>query len=149
MTKEVNTSILRQEHPLSPFLSILVAEVLGALLDKAKNKERIKDLMTHLIQEGITHIQYVDGIVVMVDPCDETIRNLKLILYCFEFLSGLKINFHKSDVFLFGAEPKEEMRWAHMLNCKIGSLTMTYLRISISDLLVRSSSFDNVVNKIS
>jgi hypothetical protein len=78
----------------------------------------------------------------MIDPCDETIRNLKIILCFFEFLSGLKSNFHKSDVFVFGAELEEEMRWAHMLNCKIGSLHMTYL--SISDMLIRSSAFDKL-----
>lgn len=55
--------------------------------------------MTHLLPEGITHIQYADDIVVMIEPSETNIRNLKIILYCFEYLSGLKINYHKSDLF--------------------------------------------------
>jgi hypothetical protein len=27
--------------------------------------------------------------------------NMKFILYCFEWISGLKINYHKSDAFIF------------------------------------------------
>jgi hypothetical protein len=62
MAKEANTSRLTRDlgkKILCPFN--LVDEMLGALLDKAKNEGRIKDLMTHLLQ-GITHIQYADDI---------------------------------------------------------------------------------------
>jgi hypothetical protein len=41
--------------------------------------------------------------VITIDGSDRSILNLKLILYCFEWMSGLKINFHKSEVFVFGA----------------------------------------------
>lgn len=74
---------LRQGDPLSPFLFNLVADALEALIPKAKNKGYIKGLMSHLIPEGISHIQYADDTVIMVDPSVDTIRNLKLILYCF------------------------------------------------------------------
>ena len=40
----------------------------------------------------------------MVEPSDESVRNFKFILFCFECLSGLKMNYHKSEVFVFGAE---------------------------------------------
>jgi hypothetical protein len=36
------------------------------------------------------------------------IANLKLILLCFDNMSGLKINFHKSEVVMMGVtKPKE------------------------------------------
>jgi hypothetical protein len=38
----------------------------------------------------------------MIEATEISIRNLKLILYCFEWLTGLKINYHKSEVFVFG-----------------------------------------------
>jgi hypothetical protein len=56
----------------------------------------------------------------MVDGSEKSILNLKLILYCFEWLSGLKINFHKSDVYVFGADQQEKDRLANMLNCRLG-----------------------------
>lgn len=39
--------------------------------------------MSHLIPEGISHIEYADDTVVMVDPSVDTIRNLKLIFLLF------------------------------------------------------------------
>ena len=69
----------------------------------------------------------------MIYGSDSSIRNLKLILYCFEWLSGLKINFHKSEVFVFGVDQGEKERMANMLNCKLGDLPMKYLGISVSD----------------
>lgn len=39
---------------------------------------------------------------IMLDGSVSSIINLKLILYCFEWLTGLKINYHKSEVYGFG-----------------------------------------------
>lgn len=95
---------LRLGDPLSPFLFNLVANALGNLMNKAKARGLIQGLVQRLIPESISHIQYADDTVIMVDPTVENIRNLKIILYCFEFLSRLKINFHKSEAFLFGVQ---------------------------------------------
>jgi hypothetical protein len=40
--------------------------------------------------------------VIMIDGSSTSITNLKLVLYCFEWLMGLKINYHKSEVYGFG-----------------------------------------------
>jgi hypothetical protein len=72
-----------------------------------------------MIPGGISHIQYADDTAIMVDGFDTSILNLKLILYCFEWMSGLKINYHKSEVYVSGVDQQEE-RIANMLNCKLG-----------------------------
>ena len=77
-------------------------------------------MVPHLIHGGISHIQYADDTVIMIDGSNQSILNLKIVLYCFEWLSGLKINFHKSEVFVFGADQSEKERMANMLNCKLG-----------------------------
>lgn len=63
-------------------------------------------------------------------------------------MSGLKINFHKSDVYTFGLPHEEEIMWANMLNCKLGKLPMTYLGIPISDRFLRMSAFDGLMLKL-
>ena len=75
---------LRQGDPLSPILFNLVADALSALLDKAVAKKHIVGVLSHLIQRGISHSQYADGTVIMIDGSYQSILNLKLILYCFE-----------------------------------------------------------------
>ena len=49
--------------------------------------------------------------VIMIDGSDTSLRNLKLILYYFEWLSGLKINFHKSDVFVLELSKPSKRDW--------------------------------------
>ena len=84
-----------------------MADVLGVLLNKAVNKGHIRGVLTNLLPRGISHIQYADDTVIMIDCSDQSIRNLKLILYCFEWLTGLKIYFHKSEVCVFGVQKEE------------------------------------------
>lgn len=49
----------------------------------------------------------------------EDARNLKLILYYFELLSGLKINFQKSEVMLVLADEDKQKSYAEMFNYEI------------------------------
>jgi hypothetical protein len=77
----------------------------------------------------------------MIDGSDSSIRNLKLILYCFEWLAGLKINFHKSEVFVFGVEQIEKEKMANMPNCKLGDLPLKYLGIPVSDRYLSMEAF--------
>ena len=61
------------------------------------------------------------------------IVNLEFILLCFENMSGLRINFHKSEVMVLGTSEEESVRIANMLNCKLGSFLFTYLGLPVSD----------------
>jgi hypothetical protein len=52
---------------------------------------------------------------------------------CFEDMSGLKINYHKSEVFVLGQRNNEQTSIANKLNCKLGSFPFTYLGLPIFD----------------
>lgn len=93
---------LRQGDHLSPLLFNLVADALSVLMDKAVNKGLITGTLNSVVEKGISHIQYADDTILMTDGSDSSITNLKIVLYCFEWLSGLKINYHKSEVLFFG-----------------------------------------------
>jgi hypothetical protein len=51
---------------------------------------------------GVTHLQYADDTMIMVEGSELDIVNLKFLLLCFETTSGLKINFDKSEVVVMG-----------------------------------------------
>lgn len=73
---------------------------------------------------------------------------MKFLLYCFEWISGLKINYH-SEVFVFGASELEQQRVANLLKkCKLGNLPMKYLGMPISDRVLFSNAFIGVVEKM-
>ena len=50
----------------------------------------------------------------------EKARNLKLILSAFEQLSGLKINFHKSELFCFSETQENAALYAELFDCEQG-----------------------------
>jgi hypothetical protein len=50
----------------------------------------------------------------------KSITNLKFLLYCFEWMSGLKINYHKSEIVAFRMDRETEKGIANMLNCQVG-----------------------------
>jgi hypothetical protein len=73
----------RQGDPLSPLIFNLVVDALAAMLDAGKRSGRILGLVPHLVEGGLSHLQYVDDTVLMIQNKEESILNLKLILYSF------------------------------------------------------------------
>jgi hypothetical protein len=59
-------------------------------------------VIPHLVDGGLSILQYVDDAKKIMQYDLEKARNLKFILAAFEQLSHLKINFHKSELFFFG-----------------------------------------------
>lgn len=61
---------------------------------------------------GITHLQYVDDTVIVIDRDDESIRNVKFLLYYFEMMSGMQINYDKSEVYVIGTTCQDQIEVA-------------------------------------
>ena len=62
----------------------------------------------------------------------EKATNMKMILCAFEQLSGLKINFHKSEFFFsFGQAKEMEQQYSHLSGCQSGMYPFRYLGIPI------------------
>jgi hypothetical protein len=139
---------LRQGDPLSPLMFNLVADAMDHILTRARVKGHIRGVVPHLVHGGLTHLQYADGTVVMVDCDKKSIANLKYLLYCFEWMSGLKINYHKSEVLCFGVDDDTETEIANILNCANGKMPMRYLGFPISDRKLRMEAFGGMVDKM-
>jgi len=108
----------------------------------------IKGVLEDLLPGGITHIQNADDTVIMIDGSATSITNLKLILYCFDWLTGLKIDYHKSEVYGVGVSQVEKEEMANMLNCVLGDLPLKYLGIPISDHHLAMGAFSFLPQKM-
>jgi hypothetical protein len=63
--------------------------------------------------------QYANETIICLKDGLENARNMKLLLYLYEVMSGLKINFTKSEVILInGDEEKKTCRWLKFLIAK-------------------------------
>ncbi|KAK1697110.1 hypothetical protein QYE76_013807 [Lolium multiflorum] len=124
---------VRQGDPLSPLLFNFIGEALSGILVAAVGAGHIQGVVPHLVPGGITHLQYADDTLVLIQNTGVCIRNLKFLLMCFEDMPGLKINYHKSEVIVMGQPEEEQDRIANLLNCKRGSFPFMYLGLPISD----------------
>jgi hypothetical protein len=75
--------------------------MLVILINRAKNKGHINGVVPNLVDDGLSILQYTDDTIIFLDHNLDRAKNLKLLLCAFEQLSRLKINYHKSDFFLF------------------------------------------------
>ena len=79
------------------------------------------------MEDGLSILQYADDTIIFMDHYIEQATNMKLILCMFEQLSGLKINFHKSEIFCFGKAKEEENLYTQLFGCELGSYPCRYL----------------------
>jgi hypothetical protein len=120
---------LRQGDPLSPILFNIVADMLAILVNRAKLNGQIDGVVPHLVENGLSILQYADDTIIFMDNDLEKAKNLKLLLSAFNQLSGLKINFHKSEIFLFGDAKNSEVVYSQLPGCQIGAYPFKYLGI--------------------
>lgn len=97
---------------MSPILFNVVADMLAILIGMAKQEGQVGGLVPHLVDGGVSILQYADDTVVFMEHDVAKARNMKLILCLFEQLSGLKINSHnfqKSELFCLGKPKMNKM----------------------------------------
>ena len=105
---------LRQGDALSPYLFLLVADVLQTMV---KADARIKHPMT----DGTTPVLlYVDDTIILVHADICSVQRLKQALDNFSMCTGLKINFGKSTFMPMHVPPMELQTFMELLQCKQG-----------------------------
>jgi hypothetical protein len=139
---------LRQGDPLSPLMFNLVSDTLATMFENGKLTGQIRGLVPNLIEGGLTHLQYADDTIVFLNHDDQSIYNTKFLLYYFEDMSGLKINYEKSEVFVLGCFDEEQKRVAEMFNCNNGSLPLKYLGIMVNNKHMPASDLSYVHLKV-
>ncbi|XP_028052598.1 uncharacterized protein LOC114257077 [Camellia sinensis] len=75
------------------------------------------------------------------------VRNVKRILRCFELLSGLKINYHKSLVSRVGVPVEVMNEIASVLSCKVKSMPFQYLGLLLGVNPSRKASWRPMLDK--
>lgn len=92
---------LRQGDGLSSLLFDLVVDALAIIMERAKQNGFVQWVLCENLHNGVNMLQYADGTIFLLQDDETSARNLKFILSAFEQMSGLTINFHKSELFLF------------------------------------------------
>jgi hypothetical protein len=123
---------VRQEDPLSPILFNFVVDNLTRMITRAQENNPVTDLISNLIPNGVAVLQYADDTIICLEHDLEKARNMKLLLYIFEQLSGLKINFDKNEILIIGGDNDLAMIYAKMFNCNVNLFPLRYLGVPIA-----------------
>jgi hypothetical protein len=123
---------VRQGDPLSPLLFNIVVDVLTRMVYLAQQNHLVTGIISNPIPNGIAILQYADDTILCMENDEEKARNIKLLLYMYEQMVGLKINFEKSEVLLIGGDNEIALRYADLFNCQIGLFPIRYLGASIA-----------------
>lgn len=99
---------VRQGDPLSPLLFNMTADVLAKMITIAQENNLITGLAVDYVEHGVAVLQYADDTILCLKDEVEVARNTKLLLYLFEEMSGLKINFDKSEVVMVKDDDKKK-----------------------------------------
>jgi hypothetical protein len=139
---------LRQGDPLSLFLFNLVADVLNKVLKNAHSAGFIRGLGNFLNLGEVLNLQFADDTLLFLQADRKMIHTLKWILLCFENLSGLKINFDKSEMVALNLSDHEGKVLADQLRCKLVSLPIIYFGVPLHWKKLPMSCWYDLIEKI-
>ena len=122
---------LRQGDPLAPFLFLIVVEGLAGLVRAAVSNDIYEGVEVGLKRIEVNLLQFADDILFFCQPTYKCIMVIKTILCCFELVSGLKVNFHKSNVSAIGIDDIDLSIFAGCLNCSKMHLPFKYLGLFV------------------
>jgi hypothetical protein len=139
---------LRQGDPLSPLLFNLVGDGLSRMLAKVTEKNLVKGLLENFRSGGIVSLQYADDTILFSKAEDDALRNLKCVLMWYEQISGMRINFHKSELVPLNIELSEAHRLAHVFSCPLGTFPIKYLGVPLHYENLNREDIQPLVDKI-
>ena len=123
---------VRQGDPVSPFLFNIVVECLCKMVLQAQKNNLVVEFAPDLVEKGVAILQYADDTIFCIDHDLEKDVNMKLLLYIFELMSGLKINFQKSEILCVGGDDETLKAYADIFGCQIGHFPMKYLGVPVT-----------------
>jgi len=123
---------VRQGDPLSPILFNFMADDLSRMIHKAQSNNLFSGLIDHIVNKGVAVLQYADDTIICLEHNLEGVRNMKLLLYMYEVMAGLKINFYKSEVLVINDNANWANVYAEIFHYHTSISPIKYLGVPVS-----------------
>jgi len=133
---------LRQGDPLSPYLFLLIADVLQVLIKKDSSVKHPLDP-----RQPCPILQYADDTLLLLRGDLAEVQQLKLLLDQFALATGLHINFHKSTAVPMHMDDEYASQCVAALGCRCEGFPQVYLGLPLSCEKLRLSAFDPYIAK--
>jgi hypothetical protein len=134
---------LRQGDPLSPYLFLIIADVLQRLV-------RRDTVLQHPLVDGAACpvLQYADDTLLIFRADVGAARRLRSLLGQFELATGLAINYSKSTLVPMHVQPDVLRQIQDELRCRIEGFPQTYLGLPLSAEKLRLAAFTPLIAKV-
>lgn len=139
---------IRQGDPSSPFLFVLVADVLNRLVERARGVDLIKGFEIGREKICLSHLQFADDTIFFLSKEECNIRNFIGMLDMFGVASGPKINIAKSTLVGINVSEEELLSLASVAGCEVGLWPLSYLGMPLGDNPNRVAFWNPVIEKI-
>jgi len=98
---------------------------------KAAKHNLISRLLPQVVEGGVISLQYADDTLLFLENNLEKASTLKWLLVCFEQMSGMKINYDKSDLITIGLDEDRANCFAKIFCCKKSEFPIKYLGVPL------------------
>ena len=141
---------LRQRDSLSPLLFVIVMEALSKMMNKAVEGGFLSSFQVgsrdHSMVQ-VSHLLFADDTLIFSNANPTHIFNLRLLFTWFKAISGLKINFNKSEMAPVG-NVHDLGCLAAILGCKTVQLPISYLGLPLGAKFKSKSIWDPILEKM-
>ena len=141
---------LRQEDPLSPLLFLVMMEVFSRMVKRMEGVGLLNGFKADGRRgkgECVSHLLFTDGTILFCDAEVEQVLHVRLLLLCFQDVTGLKVNIAKSELVPIG-EVNNVHVLAEILGCRVRALPMTYLGMPLRPSHKSPSIWNPILEKI-
>ena len=138
---------VRQGNPLSPLLSVLAANFLQVLVNKAKDMGLVSLPIPMQTDTDFPIVQYADDTLTIMEGDPMQLFFLKTLLHNFSESTGLKVNYNKSMMLPINISEERLDLLARTFGCSKGTLPFTHLGLPLGVTKPKVIDFLPLVNK--
>ncbi|CAB78489.1 reverse transcriptase like protein [Arabidopsis thaliana] len=138
---------LRQGCSLSPYLFVIVMDVLSKKLDRAAGLRKFgyhpkcKNL-------GLTHLSFADDIMVLTDGKLRSLEGIVEVFDSFAKQSCLKISMEKTTIYLAGISDTVRQEFEEQFHFEVGCLPVRYLGLPLVTKRLTSQDYNPLLEQI-
>ncbi|KAJ4755660.1 RNA-directed DNA polymerase (reverse transcriptase)-related family protein [Rhynchospora pubera] len=137
---------LRQGDPISPFLFIMVTDVLSRMCQAAAAS--IPFNISNRVCSPFHVLQYADDTLVFSTVKGQAVHSLKCLLTVFSLCSGLNLNLSKSSFVPFNLSPSQIALASSILQCEVAQLPLSYLGLPLTATRPTKEIYQQLIEKL-
>ncbi|KAJ4771274.1 RNA-directed DNA polymerase (reverse transcriptase)-related family protein [Rhynchospora pubera] len=137
---------LRQGDPISPFLFIMVADVLTKMCETIGTSSNVT--ISSKLRSPFHILQYADDTIIFSSTKGNTVRALKMALTLFSLCSGLNLNLHKSTFVPLNLTAQQTQQVQQIIGCGFSPLPLPYLGLPLTASRPPRDVFLHLIEKV-